>query len=107
MCPGSSSVHGELPAPLKVALKRVVEKDIVTLLNIGLETSASASSSIRNKTYRLVGDILAKLLNGLLAHVGLENVTQVLDRSLEVTLVVLEQLRHVVALEAARVSSDP
>jgi hypothetical protein len=48
----------------------------------------------------LVGNVGADLGNVLVGNVRLEDVGQVLDGALEVTLVVLKQLGHVVAREA-------
>lgn len=83
------NVDAELPAVLKIPLECVVKKNFVALLHVR----------------RLVGDLKADLGNVLLGNVRLEYVRQVLDRALEVALVVLEQLGHVVALQA-RVSDE-
>lgn len=57
-------------------------------------------TEVRATTYGLVGNVGADLGNVLVGNVRLEDVGQVLDGALEVTLVVLKQLGHVVAREA-------
>lgn len=66
--------------------------------------SVKVPSPLQRATHRLVGDLGANLGNGLLGHVRLEDETEVLDSALEVTLVVLEQLRHVVARKTDRLA---
>lgn len=59
----------------------------------------------RSVTYALVCDILSEFRYRSHVHgILLQHVTEVLDRSLKVPLIVLEELRHVCPLQARVVS---
>ena len=58
------------------------------------------------RTYRLVGDVVSQLGDAGRLGVLFQEVSQVFDRSFQVSLIVLEELGHVVPLETGNERQD-